>query len=248
MEMCIENPNFDYIESDNQIFNVNTFFDDDEIEQDVNDILNLYEITETSEQQYIHSTQLKCSAAINLLCGLSAVRHFEPVVKIQNTVLEVNITFTSFEWESLILKMDLMFREFLNNTEINQNYQLPVLGNMQLRGIVSSIDNTDRCLEISKNGFDAFNLSREEVSKVLELDYIVSSNIELLKDLNFSQYYFKVLVIIKEIITVYHNMNPLYILKSFCNLSFNSIHSYCFRECVFFHRDKVLHDLETCQI
>lgn len=221
---------------------------EDDFNQNINDILKLCEITETSEQQYICNTQLKCSTTINLLCGLNPLKYFEPVVKIQSTVVEANITFTYFEWESLILKMDLMLREFLSNTEVNQNYELSVLGNIQLRGNISFDDTTDKWLQICKNGFDDFHLTKEEVSKILELDYIVSYNIEFLKDLNFYQYYFKVLVIVKEITGLYDNVNPLYLLKSFCSLSYKSIHGCCFRECLFFYKDKVLHDLEKCNV
>lgn len=219
---------------------------DDELEENVNDILNLCEIIETSVQQYIHNTQLKCSTTMDISCGLNPMKHFEPVVKIQNTVNEANITFSYFEWESLIFKMDLLFQQFLNNNDANENCHLPVFGNMQLHGIVSNING--KYLQICKNGFDDFQLSREDVSKILEITYIVSSNIDLLKDLNFSQYYFKVLVIVNDIMKLYDNVNPLYLLTSFCNLSLNSIHSYCFRECLFFYKDKVLHDLEACNI
>lgn len=54
--------------------------------ESVNDILSLCEISETSPQQYIHNTQWK-RAAIDILFGLNPVKHFEPVVKILNTVI-----------------------------------------------------------------------------------------------------------------------------------------------------------------
>lgn len=250
MNMVIEDLVNNY-ESDNSLYTnygsiENLTIDDDELEENVNDILNLCEVIETSAQQYIHNTQLKCSTTIDILCGLNPLKHFEPVVKIKNTVDETNITFNYFEWEALVIKMDLLLRQFLNNSEVNENCHLSVFGTMQLQGIVSSING--KCLQICKNGFENFHLSREDVSNILEINYIVSSNIDLLKDLNFSEYYFKVLVIVNDIMRLYDNVNPLYLLTSFCNLSLNSIHSYCFRECLYFYKDKVLHDLETCNV
>lgn len=221
-------------------------------EQDVGEILKLTKIIESVEPYYIHNSQFKCSGFLHVKCGLSAMRNFQPSVTLQNVIVGENMTFDSFEWQSLVLKMDTAFREFFDNAEVGENYYLPVLGNIQLKGIIVSsfCFQTDRddvkFLQISKNGVvNNFELTREEVLKILELDYLLSANIELLESLNFSHYYFKVLEMISEILRTYDNVNPLFVLEKFSSSTHNSIHSYCFRECFFYIKDKVLHDLDT---
>lgn len=220
-------------------------------EQEVDDILKLTKNIESVEPYYIHNSQFKCSEFLHVKCGLSAMKNFQPSVTLQNATVGKNMTFDSFEWQSFVLKMETAFREFFDNTEVGENYYLPVLGNIQLKGIIPSfcfqtgLDDV-KFLQISKNGVDNdLQLTREEVLNILALDYLLSANIELLESLNFSHYYFKVLEMISEILRTYDNVNPLFLLENFSSLTHNSIHSYCFRECLFYIKDKVLHDLDT---
>lgn len=229
------------LESFNDEFNENEFPTEADFEQEVNDILTMYDNATFSEPYYIHNVQYECSPSTSLKCGLSPARNFEPAIKLENSDINISISFNSSEWQSLINHIDWMNRAFFNNTAVEP--KLTLFGNIELIGI-SDPSSTIKLLQLRKTDAINFYLTSEEVSKILELDYLISFNIEMLNTLNFPQYYLSVLDIVNEIIKTYEDVNPLMILESFCNLSYNTIQSYCFKECLHFNRNKVLNDLD----
>lgn len=183
-----------------------------------------------------------------LHCGMSVVRHFEPVVRLVNNRNRSSISFSSLEWMDLVKKIKLIFSTFFDNEmelkgEDESSEEL-LFSDEEVK-LAKVIFMGEKSLKISNYDDKTFYLKKENLKQLLEINsLVISSKLTTLKNLNFMTYYTGFVDLIKRLTS---NLNQVSekqtILETFCESLQSSLETTYLRECLLFYKSTILNEI-----
>ncbi|CAH2011982.1 unnamed protein product [Acanthoscelides obtectus] len=204
--------------------------------------LRMYENAIQMERYYICNATLKCGQLYQVHCGLSSARNFELAVKIEykpDNTGNVQISLSTFERPMFVNHLKWFRFETLEAAaaaSVASNVKLTCDENIEISGLVCD---GIKFVTLS-NGHDTFYFTQQEMQELVRIDSTISFRIEILSPINCLHYYNNVLDTICVLLkNSKHIVSPIDVLKSFYDITSNSIEAYCLRECLYFNIDKV---------
>lgn len=214
-------------------------YDEDQIRYDteLERVLKQYDDAVREEKHLLIRKiyEFEHSNFIYIDCGLSAARDFTPAIRIKHKYDDDNrISFNPTQWLFFIKKLKLIV-----NSNYSQNEE-QCLDSVE----VSIVDIIKKVVKVNQNS-KIFYLMEYDVLEIIKMEKVLLKIVDTLYQLDFNNYYFKVLESIEEILNK-NNFNVPFIevVEAFCNIN-NSIQSYCLFECLLYLKEKVLNDIHN---
>lgn len=210
-------------------------------EHDLDQVLQKYETAAQYENYYLLHTTFP-AGAFEIGCGLSPARTFSPAVILRQPYKTESISFGHYEWmdllEMLKLRNDDFFNEPLNANIVLDDYEPVTYSCGMFCTVTKLIFDDTKFIEIRKHGM-WFCLTQDDVMNILEVTDLVTRWIGMLEQLDFMDYYIKVLDIIRPF---FISNNDLWYVKlqNLLDLSNNVMLSNGLREYLFYYKNKFM--------
>lgn len=205
--------------------------------QQVNEQIETYKRNIQSEKKLIF--EVSCPTKNNILritCGMSMARNFEPVIKIDDW-LDVSFTFTEENWNVFLFHLKMMYhqqQENLSFTLEGVEHNLSRVHNtdcyMEQDELICCCCNVKVEVSAKNNTGDVFlYLTKGVMENIFEFEEWIFYRLELLKNLQFGEFYTKFFKCLKPEETPYLIDLKLYCLRDVIthetNKFKNSMHS-----------------------
>lgn len=194
----------------------------------LNRVLKMYNDAAKNEKNFILNTQFRIETEQSILlidCGLSSARHFSPSVKI--SCGEEVLSFDREEWPYFIRMM-----ENAQIGELTREFDVTVLRECEERELIF----------VSKWNNNIY-FSKRDVMELLKLNSVITSRLEMLRNIDFTSYYYKFMMIVKDICA--DNVDSIEdVIRGYCDINI-TVQSYAMIECLYFIKQKVLNDVNS---
>ncbi|CAH1107069.1 unnamed protein product [Psylliodes chrysocephalus] len=210
--------------------------------RELDSLLEKYEEAAKNEVHYLLYTQF-LQGSYQIGCGLSPARSFTPAVVIQKGQSE-KISFSSYEWEQLItlLQDNNFFNEIVDLPDEYDGIEFQCGDYCKVRQVI--FEDT-KFIIVSKHNID-FWLTEQDVMELVDLNrQLLTSYVLMLETVQFPQYYYKILNIIRSSFNdknytfsgAFHKMHV------FKNLDSN-LKNVALGQFIYFYKQKIVNDFE----
>lgn len=219
---------------------------DTQYDAELERILARYEEAVRKEKRLINSTryELNHPCAFSIECGLSAARTFNPAVRIINKFNDdSNISFNKEEWDEFIKIIQKSVVDYFEAEPASEQFVFELNENIS---VTMGMEGYHIKMVVLTGSYPSsttnFHMMKSDIMEVLQLDRLVSKKLIMLSNLDFCNYYYRVLENLGDIKENFH-LPVLDLIYTFCFVN-DSIESYCMFECLQYLGDKVLYDFE----
>lgn len=187
----------------------------------------------------------------SLECGLSVQRNFEPVVRLINKLDNKKISFNIAEWYFFVDRLKMMVNEFFENkTEEDPIIFVDIPNSSEQIHIQTSKFMDQKVIKIASTcqiPSTVLYLSEASVKQILKISgLLIKHRLEMLDNLRFASFYNNFLnTVNKLLIQSNYELSNENIISAVSGCLADNTQSYCLHECLFYHRNKMLEDLEN---
>ncbi|KAL1516082.1 hypothetical protein ABEB36_000006 [Hypothenemus hampei] len=213
-------------------------------DREIEECLQKFEDAARRESYHLLNT-MYCTDTYQIECGLSPALTFSSVVVLSQPTQLNKITFSEFEWASLINVLEQKIYDFFDDPTVPGDVVTFPCGDFVEVSQMIGFNNTDgdfgKVLKILKHAVN-FYLTENDVLQILHTDLsLIRPRLTILNDLNFCSYYHNSWCNVNNVDK--KDMLEWYIL--FCDTSCtgNMLLISALREYIFYYNDKVLQNL-----
>lgn len=219
----------------------------EEYDHDLNEILNKYEEAAQLENHYLlHSIFL--AGGFQIGCGISPARTFSPVIILTQPYKLYKISFGLYEWNTFTEMINQKLTSFFNEPldQYPDEYDTVTFPCGDFCKITQVVYDSTKFLEVCKHNVN-FYLAEEDAISILDVNtQLLSHRINMLTNLNFCEYYYYIIDLVKSYFkdnNNYNYLNALKLLYGFCDGSGNSMLSNSLREYMYYYKNDVIKKL-----
>lgn len=201
------------------------------------------------ENDYINKCNLNIGDCVfTIECGLSEARNFEPAVRIINLADRSCISFNTTEWGAFVSYLRQLVTDFFDSdvelenmvTELDSDENIKIENTKFLDAKIVKVSSCARTPSTS------FYLSESLVKEIIKLNAaIIKYRLETMNGMHFFKFYKNFLNITNRLLLQSnYELNPENVLTAFCQILSSNPENDCMRECWFYHKNKMIVDLE----